>query len=57
MNNINDLFNERDMIIESMGCFNPLILEENNVILTEGIIGGLVEKNSSIMENDKRLDN
>ena len=44
MNNINDLFNERDMIIESMGYFNPLILEENNVILTEGIIGGLVEK-------------
>lgn len=44
MNNINDLFNERDMIIESMGYFNPLILEENNVILTEGIVGGLVEK-------------
>ena len=44
MNNINDLFNERDMIIESMGYFNPLILEENDVILTEGIIGGLVEK-------------
>ena len=44
MNNINDLFNERDMIIESMGYFNPLILEEINVILTEGIIGGLVEK-------------
>ena len=44
MNNINDLFNERDIIIESMGYFNPLILEENNVILTEGIIGGLVEK-------------
>ena len=44
MNNINDLFNERDMIIESMGYFNPLILEENNVILTEGFVGGLVEK-------------
>ena len=44
MNNINDLFNERDCIIESMGYFNPLILEENNVILTEGVIGGLVEK-------------
>ena len=44
MNNINELFNERDMIIESMGYFNPLILEENNVILTEGIVGGLVEK-------------
>ena len=44
MNNINDLFNERDMIIESMGYFNPLILEENNVILTEGIVGGVVEK-------------
>ena len=44
MNNINELFNERDTIIESMGYFNPLILEENNVILTEGIIGGLVEK-------------
>ena len=44
MNNINDLFNERDMIIESMGYFNPLILEEHDVILTEGIIGGLVEK-------------
>lgn len=44
MNNIKDLFNERDCIIESMGYFNPLILEENNVILTEGIIGGLVEK-------------
>lgn len=44
MNNINNLFNERDCIIESMGYFNPLILEENNVILTEGIIGGLVEK-------------
>ena len=44
MNNINDLFNERDMIIESMGYFNPLILEENNVILTEGVVGGLVEK-------------
>ena len=44
MNNINDLFNERNMIIESMGYFNPLILEENNVILTEGIVGGLVEK-------------
>ena len=44
MNNINDLFNERDCIIESMGYFNPLILEENNVVLTEGIVGGLVEK-------------
>ena len=44
MNNIKDLFNERDMIIESMGYFNPLILEENNVILTEGVVGGLVEK-------------
>ena len=44
MNNINDLFNERDCIIESIGYFNPLILEENNVILTEGFIGGLVEK-------------
>ena len=44
MNNINDLFNERNMIIESIGYFNPLILEENNVILTEGIVGGLVEK-------------
>lgn len=44
MNNINDLFNERDIIIESMGYFNPLILEEHNTILTEGIIGGLVEK-------------
>ena len=44
MHNINDLFNERDMIIESMSYFNPLILEENNVILTEGFVGGLVEK-------------
>lgn len=44
MNNIKDLFNERDCIIESMGYFNPLILEENNVILTEGFVGGLVEK-------------
>ena len=44
MNNIHDLFNERDMIIESMGYFNPLILEENNVILTEGIVGDIVEK-------------
>ena len=44
MNNINNLFNERDCIIESMGYFNPLILEENNVVLTEGIVGGLVEK-------------
>ena len=44
MNNINDLFNERDCIIESMGYFNPLILEENNIVLTEGIVGGLVEK-------------
>ena len=44
MNNINDLFNERDYIIESMSYFNPLILEEHNTILTEGIIGGLVEK-------------
>lgn len=42
MNNINDLFNERDMIIESIGYFNPLILEEHDVILTEGIAGGLV---------------
>ena len=44
MNNINDLFNERDMIIESMSYFNPLILEEHDVILTEGIVGGVVEK-------------
>ena len=44
MHNINDLFNERDMIIESMGYFNPLILEEHDVILTEGIVGGVVEK-------------
>lgn len=44
MNNINELFNERDCIIESMSYFNPLILEEHNTILTEGIIGGLVEK-------------
>ena len=44
MHNINDLFNERDMIIESIGYFNPLILEEHDVILTEGIVGGLVEK-------------
>ena len=50
MNNINDLFNERDMIIESMGYFNPLILEENNVILTEGIVGGLVEKLKALYE-------
>lgn len=44
MYNINDLFNERDMIIESMCYFNPLILEEHDVILTEGIVGGVVEK-------------
>ena len=44
MNNIKDLFNERDCIIESMSYFNPLILEEHNIILTEGIVGGLVEK-------------
>ena len=44
MHNINDLFNERDMIIESIGYFNPLILEEHDVILTEGFVGGLVEK-------------
>ena len=44
MHDINDLFNERDMIIESIGYFNPLILEEHDVILTEGIVGGLVEK-------------
>ena len=44
MNNINDLFNERDMIIESIGYFNPLILEEHDVILTEGFVGGVVEK-------------
>lgn len=44
MNNIKDLFNERDCIIESMSYFNPLILEEHNTILTEGIVGGLVEK-------------
>lgn len=44
MINIKDLFNERDCIIESMSYFNPLILEEHNTILTEGIIGGLVEK-------------
>ena len=50
MNSINDLFNERDMIIESMGYFNPLILEENNVILTEGIVGGLVEKLKALYE-------
>ena len=48
MNNINDLFNERDMIIESIGYFNPLILEENNVVLREGVVGGLVEKIQSL---------
>lgn len=45
MRNINELFDNRDMIIESMGYFNPLIVGEyNNVVVTEGIIGGIVEK-------------
>ena len=44
MQNINDIFRERQCIIESMGFFNPLILEENNVVVTEGIIGGIIEK-------------
>ena len=44
MQNINELFDNRDMIIESMGYFNPLILEENAVVLSEGFIGGIVEK-------------
>lgn len=44
MQNINELFDNRDMIIESIGYFNPLILEENAVVLSEGFIGGIVEK-------------
>lgn len=45
MKNINELFNNRDMIIESIGYFNPLILEEcDNVVITEGFVGGIVEK-------------
>ena len=44
MQNINELFDNRDMIIESIGYFNPLILEENAVALSEGFIGGIVEK-------------
>ena len=44
MQNIEDIFRERQCIIESMGFFNPLILEENNVVVTEGILGGIVEK-------------
>ena len=44
MQNINELFDNRDMIIESMGYFNPLILEDNAVVLSEGFIGGIVEK-------------
>lgn len=45
MQNINELFDNRDMIIESMGYFNPLIVGEyNNVVVTEGIVGGIVEK-------------
>ena len=44
MQNINELFDNREFIIESMGYFNPLILEENTVVLSEGFIGGIVEK-------------
>ena len=45
MQSINELFDNRDMIIESMGYFNPLVVEEyNNVVVTEGIVGGIVEK-------------
>lgn len=38
MQNINELFDNRDMIIESIGYFNPLILEENAVVLSEGLV-------------------
>ena len=44
MQNINELFDNKEVIIESMGYFNPLILEENTVVLSEGFIGGIVEK-------------
>lgn len=44
MQSIDEIISERDIIIESMGYFNPLILEEHNVIVTEGIIGGIVQK-------------
>ena len=44
MRSVNDIFENRDVIIESMGFFNPLILEENNVVVTEGVVGGIVEK-------------
>lgn len=43
MNNINDILDNRDTIIESMSYFNPLILEEHNAIVTEGILGNIAE--------------
>lgn len=43
MNNINDILDNRDIIIESMSYFNPLILEEHNAIVTEGILGNIAE--------------
>ena len=54
MNNMDDLFNKRNMIIESMGYFNPLILEEKNVILTEG--NGNKKSNAYYIVSDKNLD-
>jgi len=50
MANIKDIFNEKDIIIESMSYFNPLILEEHNVVVTEGVVGGIVEKLKALYE-------
>lgn len=50
MNNINNILLERDCIIDSMSYFNPLILEEHNTIVTEGIVGGIVEKLKALYE-------
>jgi len=50
MYNIDDILDNRDNIIESMSYFNPLIIEEHNAIVTEGIIGNIAETIRKLFE-------
>lgn len=50
MIDIETLLKEKDCIIESMGYFNPLIIEEHNIVVTEGILGSIAETIKKLYE-------
>lgn len=50
MIDIETLLKEKDYIIESIGYFNPLIMEEHNVVVTEGILGSIAETIKKLYE-------